>query len=61
MKLGKKFFAKCLVGTFFLSIFIDIFEKIPTITNDMLLASIYGGILIGIGTGIIFKVHEFIW
>ena len=57
MKLGKKFFAKCLVGTFFLSIFIDIFEKIPTITNDMLLASIYGGILIGIGTGIIFKVH----
>lgn len=57
MKLGKRFFIKCLVGTFFLSVFIDIFERIPTITNDMLLASIYGGILIGIGTGIIFKVH----
>ncbi len=32
-----------------LSLFIDLFEKIPTLTNDRLLACIYGGIFIGFG------------
>jgi len=57
MKLGKKFLVKSIIGTVLLSFFIDIFEKFPAITDDMLLASIYGGVLIGIGMGLIFKSH----
>ena len=55
-RLGKEFLAKSLIGTISLSIFIDIFDKYPPITNDRFLACIYGGILIGLGTGIILKV-----
>ncbi len=55
-KLGKEFFSKSLIGTVSLSVFIDIFDKYPAITNDRFLACIYGGALIGIGTAIILKV-----
>ncbi len=55
-RLGKEFFAKSLIGTVSLSVFIDIFDKYPAITNDRFLACIYGGALIGIGTAIILKV-----
>ena len=43
----------------FLSILLDLFESIfadmKIITNDKLLSSIYGGLIIGIGNGIILK------
>ncbi len=54
-KNGKKFFLRSIIGTFFLSFFINIFEKITPLTQDKLLACIYGGILVGIGTAIILK------
>ena len=54
-KIGKKFFIKTLIGTVSLSIFIDFFDKYKPITTDRFLASIYGGIIIGIGTAIILK------
>lgn len=57
VKMGKKFLARTITGTVLLSLFIDLFEYLPLLTNDRLLASIYGGVLIGIGTGIIFKAH----
>lgn len=57
IKMGRKFLIRTIVGTVLLSLFIDIFEYLPLLTNDRLLASIYGGVLIGIGTGIIFKAH----
>ncbi|MCI8291064.1 MAG: YitT family protein [Clostridia bacterium] len=57
IKMGKKFLARTITGTVLLSLFIDLFEYLPLLTNDRLLASIYGGVLIGIGTGIIFKAH----
>lgn len=52
-RLGKNFFVRSLLGTISYSIFIDIFDKIPAITDDRLLACIYGGIIIGLGTAII--------
>ena len=55
-KIGKNFFIKTLIGTVSLSIFIDFFDKYKPITTDRFLASIYGGIIIGIGTAIILKV-----
>jgi len=54
-KLGKKFIFKAFLGMIFLSIFIDLFEKIPLITHDRFLASIYGGIFVGIGTALVLK------
>ncbi len=56
-RLGKKFLFKTLIGTFLLSAFLDIFEYMPLLTNDRLLSSIYGGVLVGIGTALIFKAH----
>ena len=56
-RVGKRFIMKSMVGTLFLSIFIDILERFPGVTNDRFLACIYGGILMGIGTAIILKVN----
>lgn len=57
LKLGKRFFCKALIGTAVLSIFLNAFEGVSAITHDRLLASIYGGILIGIGTAIILRAN----
>ena len=57
-RLGKEFFVKAIVGTISLSVFIDIFDKYPSITSDRFLACIYGGVIIGIGTAIILKVNS---
>ncbi len=56
-KLGKRFFVKAIIGTGLLSLFLNIFEGIRPLTGDRLLASIYGGIIIGIGTAIILKAN----
>lgn len=56
-RVGKDFFIKSILGTFLLSFFIDLLEQVSAFTDDKLLASIYGGIIMGIGTGIILKVN----
>ena len=55
-RVGKKFVLKSICGTILLSVFIDILERFPAITDDKFLACIYGGIVMGIGTAIILKV-----
>ena len=55
-KLGIKFIGKSIIGTVSLSIFIDLFDKIPALTNDRFLGCIYGGIIVGVGTALILKV-----
>lgn len=54
--LGPMFGAKTLFGTITLSIFVDLFNRwaVP-MTEDLLLAAIYGGILSGVGLGIAFR------
>lgn len=54
-KVGKDFFFKSLISTFAFSKFIDYMEQFKVIENDKFLASIYGGILIGIGLALVFK------
>ncbi len=54
-RIGKEFFLNSVIGTVSLSLFIDILDKYPPVTTDRLLASIYGGAIIGIGTAIILK------
>lgn len=57
--LGKKFGLKTLVGIFSLSGFTTLLENFygyePLVTDDYFLASVFGGVLIGIGLGLIFK------
>jgi len=55
LKLGKKFIFKAFLGTVLLSVFMALFEKVPVVTHDKFLASIYGGIVIGIGTALVLK------
>ena len=55
IRIGKEFVLKSIVGTAFLSFFIDFFDKFNPLTNDRFLACIYGGILIGIGTSLILR------
>ena len=58
LKFGNKFIARTIIGTMLLSFFIDIFDKLPELTEDRFLACIYGGIVVGIGTAIILKVNS---
>lgn len=58
LKIGKRFLLKSLLGTISLSVFIDILEKITPITNDKILACVYGGILTGLGTALILRAHS---
>lgn len=55
-QLGGRFGLRTLVATILLSVFIDL-VKVPALTEDSLLASIYGGFLMGIGLGIIFRMN----
>ncbi|HHW72061.1 MAG TPA: YitT family protein [Firmicutes bacterium] len=54
--LGTMFGARTLFGTVTLSIFVDLFNRwaVP-ITEDLVLAAVYGGIISGIGLGIAFR------
>ena len=58
LKLGKQTFFYSIIGTVSLSLFVDLFENLRPLTEDRLLASIYGGILVGLGTGIVLKVNS---
>lgn len=55
IKFGKTFILKTIFATFLYSKFIDLFSMLDFGTEDRFLASIYGGILIGIGLALVFK------
>ena len=57
-KIGTNFFIKSIIGTFSLSFFIDLLDKIEPLTNDRFLACVYGGIIIGLGTALILKANS---
>lgn len=57
-KLGKSFFAKSIIGTVSLSLFIDLFDMFEPLTMDGFLACIYGGIITGLGSAILLKVRS---
>lgn len=54
-KSGKSFIVKSIIGTISLSVFLDVFDKMKPLTEDMILACVYGGIIVGVGTAIILK------
>ena len=57
-KLGKRVFANSIIGMLSLSLFIDFFDRFQPLTEDRLLACIYGGILVGLGTAVVLKVNS---
>lgn len=54
-KLGKELLVKSIIGTVLLSVFIDILDRVPELTNDRFLACIYGGVFIGLGLALVLK------
>lgn len=57
IKKGKSFVFKGIIGTVFLSIFIDVLDRYQALTTDSFLACIYGGIIMGVGTSIILRAN----
>ncbi len=53
--LGKDFLARTIYGMIFFSLFIKLLEIIEPITNEMLLATVFGGALLGIGVGLVIR------
>jgi uncharacterized membrane-anchored protein YitT (DUF2179 family) len=56
--MGRKYVLHSLVGMVLSSVFIDILHevvKIPSATDNAVLASIYGGVMLGVGLGIVFR------
>lgn len=57
--LGPRFGIKTVVGFVFTAFFVDsltyLYGDAPLIPDDVLLSAIYGGILVGVGLGLIFK------
>ncbi len=57
--LGPRFGVKTVVGFVFTAVFVDTLTfywgELPLVENDALLSSIFGGVLVGLGLGLIFK------
>lgn len=53
--LGKKFGAKTALGSVILPFFVYLTRDVNPLTNQLLLASVYGGVGIGIGLGLVFR------
>ena len=51
---GNTFGIKSIYATIMLSVFLDGFSYVNPITNDYLLAALYGGVLVGTGLGTVF-------
>ena len=56
-KVGKKFFINAVIGTFLLSYFLNIFQHVNSVTDDRVLACLYGSVIVGIGTAIVLKAN----
>ncbi|MBI5323738.1 MAG: YitT family protein [Ignavibacteriae bacterium] len=54
-KLGSDFIFSTLYAVISLSIWVYIFKPVPGVTEDLFLASIFGGIIIGAGVGLIIR------
>lgn len=55
-RLGLKFGFRSLYGTVSLSFFIDLLAPyLPVATRDPLLAGVFGGVLVGVGLGVVFR------
>ena len=54
VRIGKQFFIGSLLGMFLSGVLIDAFIQLPVAHQDILLSTIYGGLLCGLGLGVVF-------
>ncbi|MGX6441778.1 YitT family protein [Neobacillus sp. K501] len=54
-QMGKTFAISTVYGIIVLSIFTSLFHPVPAFTDDILLATIFGGMILGIGVGIVIR------
>lgn len=54
--LGGRFGIRTLLATVLLSLFID-YVRVPSLSDNALLASVYGGVLMGFGLGLVFRAN----
>ena len=54
-KLGKEFVFSTVYSILSLSFWVTVFKPLPQVTSDVFLASIFGGILLGLGVGLVIK------
>lgn len=54
-KLGKKFIISTLFSVTVLSLGVTVLHLVPVITSDTLLASVFGGIILGTGVGLVIQ------
>jgi uncharacterized membrane-anchored protein YitT (DUF2179 family) len=56
--MGKKYVVNSIAGMVISSLFIDLFDKVLKVqpaTDNAVLAAIYGGVMVGVGLGLIFR------
>ncbi len=53
--LGGGFGVKTVVGAVFFSVFTELTTNFPIITHDLLLSTVYGGLVLGVGLGLVFR------
>ena len=54
-QLGKSFLIKAAYAMIVLSLLLEEIKPVPELTNDVLLATVFGGLLLGIGVGFVIK------
>ncbi|MBP1737091.1 MAG: hypothetical protein H6Q60_972 [Oscillospiraceae bacterium] len=54
-QIGKTFVISSFFSITMFSIFVSIFQPIPGLTSDILLATVFGGIILGVGVGMILR------
>ena len=54
-QLGKSFLIKAAYAMIVLSLLLEELKLVPELTNDVLLATVFGGLLLGIGVGFVIK------
>jgi uncharacterized membrane-anchored protein YitT (DUF2179 family) len=54
-QIGKSFAISTLFSVISLSVWVTILRPVPGLTNDLFLAAVFGGIILGIGVGIIIR------
>ncbi|MGB9780320.1 YitT family protein [Caldanaerobacter sp.] len=54
-QIGKSFVLSTFYAVLVLSLSVTLLEKAPALTNDTLLASVFGGIILGIGVGLVIR------
>lgn len=53
--LGKRFLLKAIYSIVALAVFLELFHHIDPITDNILLATIYGSVLLGVGVGLVIR------